>query len=217
MVNTVLIIAALILLAGLLFFEKNGNLKGKLPFKTALSCLFILAALVQPHPIPEYFYILLMGLIFCLGGDVFLALPQERMFLFGLVSFLLGHVFYVGCFFYVADLNPWTWGGSAIGLVISGRVFFWLKPNLGAMRVPVMAYIIVITAMVIGAFTVLGDTALHSTGRFMVLFGAVSFYISDLFVARDRFLKTEFANRLVGLPLYYAGQFLLAFSIGLIG
>ena len=92
-----------------------------------------------------------------------------------------------------------------------------LLPSLADMRVPVMAYIIVITAMVIGAFTVLGDTALHSTGRFMVLFGAVSFYISDLFVARDRFLKTEFANRLVGLPLYYAGQFLLAFSIGLIG
>jgi len=44
----------------------------------------------------------------------------------------------------------------------------------------------------------------------------VSFYISDLFVARDRFFKTEFSNRLLGLPLYYAGQFLLAFSVGLI-
>jgi uncharacterized membrane protein YhhN len=79
-----------------------------------------------------------------------------------------------------------------------------------------MAYIIVITAMVAGAFTVLGDARLHSTGRFLVIFGAVSFYISDLFVARDRFFKTEFSNRLLGLPLYYAGQFLLAFSVGLI-
>jgi len=217
MLNTVIIIAAAILLVGLLFFEKNGELKGKLPTKTILSGLFILTALLQPHPLPEYFYILLIGLIFCLGGDVFLALPQERMFLFGLVSFLLGHVFYVVCFFYVADLNPWTWGGSAMGLAVSGLVFFWLRPHLGSMLVPVMAYVIVITAMVIGAFTVLGDTALHSTGRLMVLFGAVSFYISDLFVARDRFLKTEFVNRLIGLPLYYGGQFLLAFSIGLIG
>ena len=85
------------------------------------------------------------------------------------------------------------------------------------MLVPVIAYIIVITAMVVGAFTILGDSALVSTGRFVVLFGAVSFYISDLFVARDRFLKTEFVNRLIGLPLYYGGQFLLAFSVGLIG
>jgi len=216
MQNTVIIIAAAVLLAGLLFFEKNENQKGKLPTKTILSCLFILTALLQPHLFSEYFYILLIGLIFCLGGDVFLALPQQRMFLFGLVSFLLGHVCYVICFFYVADLNPWTWGGGAIGLAISGLVFFWLRPHLGTMLVPVIAYIIVITAMVIGAFTVLGDTRLPSTGRFLVIFGAVSFYISDLFVARDRFLKTEFSNRLLGLPLYYTGQFLLAFSVAYI-
>lgn len=214
--NTVIIIAAAVLLAGLLVFEKNGNQRGRLPTKTILSGLFILTALLQPHPFPEYVYILLIGLIFCLGGDVFLALPQERMFLFGLVSFLLGHVCYVLGFFYVADLNPWTLGGSAIGLAVSGRVFFWLRPHLGSMLVPVIAYIIVITAMVIGAFTVFGDTRLHSTGRFLVIFGAVSFYISDLFVARDRFLKTEFTNRLLGLPLYYAGQFLLAFSVAFI-
>jgi len=216
MLDMIIIIAAAVLLAGLLYFEKIGSQKGKLPTKTILSCLFIITALLQPHPNPEYFYILLIGLIFCLGGDVFLALPQERMFLFGLVSFLMGHVCYVLCFFYVADLNPWTWGGSAIGLAISGLVFFWLRPHLGPMLVPVIVYIIVITAMVTGAFTVLGDARLHSTGRFLVIFGAVSFYISDLFVARDRFLKTEFSNRLLGLPLYYLGQFLLAFSIGLI-
>ena len=214
--NTVIIIAAAALLAGLLFFEKNENQKGKLPTKTILSSLFILTALLQPHPFVEYFYILLIGLIFCLGGDVFLALHHERMFLFGLVSFLLGHVFYVICFFYVAQLNPWTWGGCVVGLIVSGAVFFWLRPHLGAMRIPVIAYIIVITVMVVGAFTVIGDTRYPASGRLMVILGAVSFYISDLFVARDRFLKPEFANRLLGLPLYYAGQFLLAFSVAFI-
>ena len=216
MLNTVIVLAAVVLLVGLLFFERNENQKGKLPTKTILSCLFILIALLQPHLFSEYFYILLIGLIFCLGGDVFLALPQQRMFLYGLVSFLLGHVCYVICFFYVADLNPWTWGGGAIGLAISSLVFYWLRRHLGPMLVPVTAYIFVITAMVIGAFTVLGDTRLPSTGRFLVVFGAVSFYISDLFVARDRFLKTEFSNRLLGLPLYYTGQFLLAFSVAYI-
>jgi len=29
-------------------------------------------------------------------------------------------------------------------------------------------------------------------------------------------VKREFLNRLIGLPLYYAGQFLLAFSIALV-
>lgn len=56
--------------------------------------------------------------------------------------------------------------------------------------------------------------ALVQRGRFMVLIGAVLFYISDIFVARNRFIKKEYLNRLCGLPLYYCGQFLLAFSIG---
>ncbi len=68
--------------------------------------------------------------------------------------------------------------------------------------------------MVCAALTVFGNPALRSTGRNMILLGAISFYLSDLFVARDRFLKDAFVNRLVGLPLYYLGQFLLAFSVG---
>jgi alkenylglycerophosphocholine hydrolase len=93
-VSTLIIFLAVNLLAGLLFFEKTGNQKGKLPAKTILSCLFIFTAGVQFHPAPGYFYMLLIGLVFRLGGDVFLALPREKMFLFGLVSFLLGHVFH---------------------------------------------------------------------------------------------------------------------------
>lgn len=204
------------MLVGLLYCEKNSNQKGKLPTKTLLSCLFIFTALVQIQTIPVYFYLMLIGLIFCLGGDVFLALPQERMFLLGLVSFLLGHVLYMVGFFYVADVSQWTMVGCLVGLLVSGLVFWWLRPHLGSMLVPVIAYIIVITVMVIGAWTVLGDTKLSYAGRLLVFVGAVSFYLSDLFVARERFLKSEFSNRLIGLPMYYCGQFLLAFSVGLL-
>ena len=214
MLNLLIVVLAVALLAGLLYFEKTGSQIGKLPTKSVLSCLFIVAALVQPHPIPEYFYLLLIGLIFCLGGDVFLALPQERAFLLGLVSFLLGHILYVICFFYVADVSYWTGIGCLAGLAVSVPVFFWLRPYLGSMLKPVIAYIIVITVMVIGAWTVLGDAGLNRSGRWLIFVGAVSFYLSDLFVARDRFLKSEFTNRLVGLPMYYLGQFLLAFSVG---
>jgi len=216
MTNNLIVVLAAILLVVLLFFEKKENQKRKLLTKTILSCLFIFAAIVQPHPIPEYFYLLVIGLVFCLGGDVFLALPQERMFLLGLVSFLLGHVFFVLSFFCVADLSVLAWIGAVVGLLVSGAVFFWLRPHLGSMLIPVIAYVIVITIMVVGAWTVLGDENLNLSGRRLVFIGALSFYVSDLFVARDRFVKTEFANRLLGLPMYYLGQFLLAFSVGII-
>ena len=212
-----IILLSIILLGTLLFFEKQGNHRSILPVKTSLSLLFIITALVQAHPLPGYYYLLLIGLIFCLGGDVFLALPQEKMFLCGLVSFLLGHVFYVIAFFSVTELNLWTWVGLGICLVLSGGIYFWLRPRLGSMNLPVLFYVIVITVMVVGACTVLGDSRLAQSGRLLVFWGAVSFYFSDVFVARDRFLKPEFLNRLIGLPLYYFGPFLLAFSVGHIG
>ena len=212
-----IILLSIILLGTLLFFEKQGNHRSILPVKTSLSLLFIITALVQPHPLPGFYYLLLIGLIFCLGGDVFLALPGEKMFLCGLVSFLLGHIFYVIAFFSVTDLNLWTWVGLGICLVLSGGIYFWLRPHLGSMNLPVLFYVIVITVMVVGACTALGDKRLAQPGRMLVFWGAVSFYFSDVFVARDRFLKPEFLNRLIGLPLYYFGQFLLAFSVGFLG
>jgi uncharacterized membrane protein YhhN len=216
MLNVLIIISAIILLVGLLYFEKIGSQKGKLPSKSILSCLFIFTVLVQAHPIPVYYHLLLAGLICCLAGDVFLAMPQDRMFLLGLVSFLLGHVFYGISFFYVADVSRWTWIGGLAAFSVSALVFYWLRPHLGDMLIPVAAYIIVITVMAVGACTVLGDAGLNFIGRLLAFAGAVSFYLSDLFVARERFLKPEYANRLIGLPMYYCGQFLLAFSVGII-
>ena len=215
--NILIILIAVILLACLLYFENKENRRGLIPVKTVLSLLFILMVLVQPHPMLVYYYLLLAGLCFCFVGDVLLALPQKKMFLLGLVSFLIGHVFYIIAFFYAARISVWTLVGTLIILIISVSVFLWLRPHLGSMKLPVLAYIIVITIMLSGACSVLGDSGLIRSGRIMVFAGALSFYFSDLFVARDRFLKKELLNRLIGLPMYYAGQFILAFSVGLLG
>jgi len=211
-----IILLAVLLLTALLYFEKQANHKAVLPIKTLLSCLFIITAVFETHPLPGYFYLLLVGLIFCLGGDVCLALPQEKMFLYGLISFLLGHVFYIIAFFYVAHLNSWTWFGSGLCAVLSGGIYFWLRPHLGPMNVPVLGYVIIITLMVAGAWSVFGTVHLARDGRILVCVGALGFYVSDVFVARNRFIKPEFLNRFIGLPLYYGGQFLLAFSVGLL-
>jgi uncharacterized membrane protein YhhN len=217
MENTLILVPAVILLATLLFFEKKDNIPGKLIFKTPLSLLFILTATLQSQPVPSYFTYMLIGFALCLGGDVLLIFPQRKAFLLGLISFLLGHVFYVVAFFHVSQFSSAAWIVTAIIVVFSIGVFFWLKPHLGSMMVPVILYIIVITSMVIGAGSVLFDSTLPAAGRNIVLAGALLFYLSDIFVARHRFMKQEFANRLFGLPLYYSGQFLLAFSVGLIG
>jgi uncharacterized membrane protein YhhN len=49
--------------------------------------------------------------------------------------------------------------------------------------------------------------------RTEIRLGAALFFASDLLVARDRFVRPGLANRLVGLPLYYAAQVLLALAV----
>jgi uncharacterized membrane protein YhhN len=217
MINTVIIVVAAVLLAWLIFFEKTGNRKGVVPTKTILSLFFVFTVIVQPHPVPSYYHLLLAGLVLCLIGDFFLALPQKSMFLAGLISFLLGHVLYVLAFFSVVSISGLIWPGVAVVLLISGSVFLWLRPHLGGMKIPVFFYVVIISLMVVGAWALLIDGGLPIESRIVIFTGALLFYFSDIFVARDRFLKKEFLNRLIGLPLYYAGQFLLAFSVGLIG
>lgn len=216
MLSLLIVIFAVILLCGLLYFEKGENQTGRLLTKTPLSALFIIAALIQPHLLASFFYLMLIGLIFCMAGDICLIFPQKTMFLMGLVVFLLGHIWYTIAFFATAAIHQLTWLGSVVVLIISAVVFFQLRPQLGSMKLPVLWYVIFISLMICGAWTVLGDADLSRSGRIMVFAGAVSFYISDLFVARQRFIKKAYLNRLVGLPLYYLGQFLLAFSIGIL-
>jgi uncharacterized membrane protein YhhN len=214
--NILIIIGGSLLLAAHLYCEKKSNNGGALITKSFLSLLFVITALLQPHLVPAYFHYLIAGLILCLVGDVCLALPGERVFQAGLVAFLLGHVFYIFGFSFLTEPRQWFSPGAFFILGISGFIFFWLRPYLKRMLIPVLLYILVITGMVLGAWAVFWKTSLDPSGKAFILAGALCFYLSDIFVARDKFIKKEYRNRLIGLPLYYLGQFLLAFSVGLL-
>ena len=114
----------------------------------------------------------------------------------------------------MVGLNRWTAVGAAAVFVNAAIVFRWLQPHLEPkMKGPVTAYIVVISLMLTVAVSLLGENAMPLRLQIMVPAGALAFYISDLFVARNRFINRAFLNRLFGLPLYYTGQFLLAFSV----
>ncbi|MCD6487554.1 MAG: lysoplasmalogenase [Syntrophobacterales bacterium] len=214
MITITIIVMAALLLVLLLYHIKRDNQYSVLLIKTALSSLFVIAALIQPHLIRGYCNFLLAGLIFCLLGDIFLALSQKGMFPAGLAVFLTGHLLYAFGFFRVTEISEWTGTGSLVIAAVGGLVYFRLRAYLGRMKIPVIFYMIVISVMLAGAWAVFGNCGLARSGRIMIFTGAFLFYLSDLFVARNRFVKKEFSNRLTGLPLYYTGQFLLAFSAG---
>ncbi len=156
------------------------------------------------HPVATCF---LAGLVLAAAGD--LLLLGDRTFDAGLAAFLLGHLAYVAAFWWA--LPPWRWPAVPAVIIAAAAVAVarWLWPALGRRRLPVAAYIVVISFMVWGALAVAARGLLPS----MVAAGATLFYLSDLAVARHRFLQPAFINRALGLPTYYAGQVLIALTI----
>jgi len=216
MMNVIIIVFSFILLVGLLYYEKKEDRTPLLIVKSILSLLFVITVLLQLHPVPAYYHYLFVGLIFCLIGDVCLALPQKKAFMVGLVAFWVGHVLYIISFSSLTPIYYWISPWLFIIFCLSALIFLWLRPHLKSMLIPVLLYILVITVMASGAWAVFWKSSFQTSGRALILTGSFCFYFSDLFVARDKFIKEEYRNRLFGLPLYYGGQFLLAFSIGLL-
>ena len=212
MMIPMLLVTAVALLVGLIQAEKTNDPKKILALKTPLSLLFIVAWTLQPALNPMFAGLILVALVFCLGGDVLLALGSQKTFLAGLVSFLLGHVMYAAAFFTVVKLGGAMAGAMVLLMAAALMIWRWLQPHLGAMEAPVLAYIVIISIMVCGAAGLAANPKMPGSAQLGILAGAVLFFVSDLFVARQRFVVDAHVNRQVGLPLYYAGQFLLAFS-----
>lgn len=165
-----------------------------------------------------YGRLILAALLLCWLGDLLL-IGTGRLFLAGLAVFLLGHVAYTGAFLVRGvDIVP-VGVGAVVMVAVGVSVMRWL---VGAelpvrYRWPVAAYVATIGVMVALALgTAWPDLVIGGgwagTGR-AILLGAGAFAVSDILVARHRFVKEEAMNRLVGLPLYFAAQLLLASSV----
>lgn len=185
-------------LAGLLRAEALG--RGRAPFKAAASAGFVALALWLRPDTPFGRWIL-AGLCLSAAGDLLLLSASRRGFLAGLASFLLAHLAYAAAFWPAASPRPWV--AAAIALASAG-VLRWLWPRLGPLRLPVIGYCVAIGFMLWLALGV---------ARPEIRLGGLLFWLSDLLVARDRFVRQEPLNRLAGLPLYYAGQYLIALAL----
>lgn len=190
----------------LLVAEARGSRLGVWIAKPIAATGFVGAALAAGALDSAYGRWVLLALVLSWCGDVLL-IPHGsgRTFALGLGSFLLGHVAYVVAFL-VRGVAPE--GGFALFIVLVplSVVLRWLAPHLPpGMRLPVYAYMGVISLMVVCAA---GTVARHGDPR--ILLGASMFYLSDLAVARQRFVTPTLRNALWGLPLYFAAQLLLA-------
>jgi uncharacterized membrane protein YhhN len=195
-------------LAGLLFGEWKGLPGVRALGKPFASLGFIVAAIGFGALESRYGNIILFGLILGAIGDVCLLGKAKKFFIAGLVSFLFGHVAYVVAFSSLAISVPETLIAAAVMTAVMAAIARWVFPHAPDMRVPIGVYMLVIAAMCAVA---IGAGA--AGAPWMIPVGAVMFTASDIAVVRDRFVAPGFANRLWGLPLYYAAQLIIAWSI----
>ena len=175
--------------------------------KMTASCGFLAMAYCAGALESRFGMAILGALFFSWWGDLFLIFSGT--FLAGLIAFFLGHLGY--CVAFVIHGVRWAWAGLALLLlaVPFAIIFPWLNPHLpDDLRIPVYCYIGVITFMV-----ALSIGAWRNNGSWLLPAAAVLFYVSDLFVARERFVFSTPFNPLIGLPLYFGGQMVFAYSI----
>ncbi|HUS31970.1 MAG TPA: lysoplasmalogenase [Kofleriaceae bacterium] len=184
--------------------------------KCVASAAFIAVGYLAAHEDRSYERHILLGLVLGAVGDVALLGRSNRAFMAGLVAFLLGHLAYVIACIHTVDPHE-TLGLAGLYAVAPAIVglgaLAYLWPRLGKMRVPVILYVAVIISMVVAAIAVGRSETLPLHARERLVIGAVLFFISDLAVARDKFVAKGFSNRAWGLPTYYAGQLFIAWSL----
>lgn len=175
---------------------------GDVAVKASMCVLLAVVALRAERPLYA------LALAFSAAGDAFLAADGDRLFIPGLASFLVTHLLYAAIFVRTTPGGGVTGVGRKIMLVIiplfavSYAAFLW--PHLGALAIPVIAYIAAIVAMAMLSLRVAAVT---------VPLGAISFMISDSLIALEKFVwHADWVGPLVWIT-YALAQLLIAHGL----
>jgi len=152
-----------------------------------------------------------LGILFSLVGDVLL-ISFERMFLLGLIAFLLAHISYIIGF--KEELIAITAWSLILAVFIAINIGRLLRRIVGAMRTkgenrlvpPVILYGTVISVMLYAAMSTIYNPAWKTTAAFFVSLGAFLFCASDAILAWNKFVSPVRNGRVWNITLYYLGQ-----------
>jgi uncharacterized membrane protein YhhN len=182
---------------------------GRAVFKLGASTAFVALALALGALQSRYGQWVLGALLLGWLGDALLLSRRSGAFMAGIGVFLLSHLMFAAAF--ASGALAWHAMGVALVLAVAigAALLRWLWPHTPtAFRWPVLAYVVVILAMCV---TATGHAFAHARG--IVLLGALLFAVSDIAVARDRFVRPSPLNHLWGWPTYFAAQLVLAWSV----
>jgi len=176
-------------------------------FKMAASTAVIGLVFVLAPQRSAYLILVVVALGASWVGDLALTYDGRSPFVIGLVAFAAAHIAYIAAFFARSALDTASLAIAGVAMTVFAVVVIrWLSPHRPAeLKIPILVYVVIISVMVTTAI------ATHvTTPDIRIPVAAVTFAVSDLFVARQKFVTPSRINRLVGLPLYFVAQTIFA-------
>ena len=185
----------------------SGKRRLALVLETLCSIVFMALGIVSVTGAWTMFHLFMAaGLLFCLIGDVLLAM-DDRFFIWGLAAFLTGHLGYIAAFILRRGWEPL----AILGTVALWGAFVWIgwrmRARPGKHLLPVFFYIGVISLMFCYAQT---------QNSVLLSLGTLFFVVSDTVLATGRFVRPVPLGSSLVLGFYYAGQMLIAVSMGVL-
>lgn len=231
------LIGLLILWAVLLFggfiFNSPVEATRRMPTWTrmASSGTLVVAAVswylfTRNTPAAGYALLVAVGMAFGFMGDLLLAgvLPGGSRFIPGLISFAIGHVFYITAMLRFASATGLTsagprWGSLVVWLIIAVAgwyVVVWRGAVVSGIEPGVVHWLALPYAILLATTTAVAMGLALQDGRFIPLaVGATLFLLSDLILAGDRFSGLSFPliSDVIWLT-YGPAQMLIVYSVG---
>ncbi len=183
------------------------NRRAERILKPATMVVLIGAALAMSQSDPaiaRWFVLAALGA--SLVGDVLLM--SEDDFVAGLSAFLVAHLLYIVAFVTMGvTAVPFVLGAALVSVlmrVVGRKVLMAATQSDRKLGVPVAAYMLVISLMVVFAF---------GTGRWWAIVGALLFYFSDACIGWSRFVGEFRFHRVAIMTTYHLGQIGLVLSL----
>lgn len=153
-----------------------------------------------------------VGLVFSLLGDMLLLIPQDRMFIPGVIAFSLTHISYlIGLQEQLLDLTAWSlillFFIFLNGIRLLRRIVSSLRAKgQNGLVTPVIVYGLVISLMLYAAMSTMFDPAWETAAAFYTSAGAFLFWLSDLLLAWNKFVSPLQNGPVFTTLMYSLGQ-----------
>ena len=191
-------------------------------FKTLTSLLFILIAYVTKREYSKkktttYYKLILLGLVFSLGGDVFLAIADNSkgiLFVLGVASFAAAHIAYIFAFLQFDKISKLNIAWMGIFFVI--LIVLISIPNMfdfQGLKPLIIGYALLISFMVAKSFSLWKYRKQNPYFVYMTISSALFFLISDSILLFALFGDPSLSYcTAINNVIYYIGQALFGLS-----